>query len=382
MKRAEHLLAAICLISLVVAWILGFRSKDNGIEQFITAEQTRQEIHQIEEKICIAESGDYFVLGEGDGYGGVVMLMVQFDSAGVVTQVYPLEHKETIAFFQKVESNGLLNHFKGYDSQKKLPLIQEIDVISGASLTCKAIANGVQDAANILAENQWNVEPVEIAQERLKIGLAEITLIVFFLLSIIIHESGFKHRRYIRLTVQVLSVLVLGFITTTLMSIVHINSFLMLYFPKITVNLVWYLLLFIVFVPLVIRRKNYYCGTICPFGATQEFLGKLGKAKKRLSQKHRKYLIWLPRIMAWIVILVALLQNNPGIQNYEIFVTFFQLSGSLYLFGILAVVLVLSMFIQKPWCNYLCPIRGTSDYVEYWLDLAKLKKEKLEASKE
>jgi len=377
MKKLEPILAAITLVSLIAAWIIGWQKTNRDVIEIIHESYPEIEsLNLITENIysgVIPEfaTNDYFVIGESNGYGGPMRILIRFDSSGVLKNIIPVEHKETVAFFQKIQSNGLMKAFTGYDCQRCVPDLNKIDVVSGASFSSRAIINSVKDAAENLAYQKWSIQLQEEPVRKFFFGLKEITVIVLFLTSLILYNSKFKYKRQLRWISLTVSIIILGFITTTMMSLVNINALLMMYLPDISSHLAWYLLFIIVFLPLIFTRKNYYCGSICPFGATQEFLGKIGKAKPRIPNHIRKYLIWLPRLLAWIFILIALISNNPGIQSHEIFSTFFRLIGADYQFAIIAGILIMSMFISRPWCNYLCPVRGTTDYVQYWASLKK-----------
>jgi Na+-translocating ferredoxin:NAD+ oxidoreductase RnfG subunit len=372
MKKLENIVAVITLVSLIAAWIWGKQKTGRDVAELIRKNYPEIEAFDfITEDIyagAISEfvTKDYFVIGESNGYGGPMRILICFDSLGFLKNITPIEHKETVAFFQKTQSNGFMRAFSGFDCQKGIADLEKIDVISGASFTSRAITNAVKDAAENLAYLKWGIQPQEEPVKKLSFGLKEITVVVLFLFSLIIYSSKFKYKKQLRWISLAVSMIILGFMTSTMMSIVNINALLMMFLPDLSDHLVWYLLFLIVFLPIIFKRKNYYCGSICPFGATQEFLGKIGKAKPRIPCRIREYLIWIPRILAWIFILIALISNNPGIQNYEIFSTFFRFIGADYQFALIAAVLILSIFISRPWCNYLCPVRGTTDYFKYW----------------
>ena len=162
-----------------------------------------------------------------------------------------------------------------------------------------------------------------------------------------------------------MSILVLGFGYTTLLTVGNVGAFLLGYWPGWKTHLYWYLLLAIVFVPLMLRGKHFYCGSICPFGAVQECLGALGGAKRRVPHRIHDHLRWLPRVLAWIFVFIVLLSQNPGIQTHEVFGTFFQLTGTTGQFLLMAAVLIAALFITRPWCSYLCPVRGVTDFVTF-----------------
>jgi polyferredoxin len=65
--------------------------------------------------------------------------------------------------------------------------------------------------------------------------------------------------------------------------------------------------------------------------------------------------------MAWTAILLALLLLKPGVTSYEIFGAFFDLLGTNTQFLLVGIILLASMFIRRPWCNYLCPLAPVTD---------------------
>ena len=50
--------------------------------------------------------------------------------------------------------------------------------------------------------------------------------------------------------------------------------------------------------------------------------------------------------------------------GYEVYGTLFALVGTHLQFGLLAFVLIASLFVPRPWCRYLCPIRAVTDYLK------------------
>ena len=59
----------------------------------------------------------------------------------------------------------------------------------------------------------------------------------------------------------------------------------------------------------------------------------------------------------------------------------FKLTGSNLQFAILGIVLVASVFIKRPWCNYLCPLKPVTEHFTNIraLILEKWKKKKVAA---
>ena len=121
-----------------------------------------------------------------------------------------------------------------------------------------------------------------------------------------------------------------------------------------------------IILPLV-TKKAFYCQYLCPFGAAQEFAGfikskdKSLKAKdkslKSLSIKANIYKVFsvLRKVILLSLLIIFALGVGLDLSAVEPFPIFnYQSIG----FGVAifaTVILILSIFIKKPWCNYLCP---------------------------
>ena len=139
--------------------------------------------------------------------------------------------------------------------------------------------------------------------------------------------------------------------------------------PEWQTNMYLYLLVGLILFFLLIINKNIYCERLCPFGATQECISFIGGADKQIPRKYRQYLIWLQRALALSVVVFALIFRNPGILSYEVFSAFFHLLGNILQFVLLGLVLTMSLFIKRPWCNYLCPVKPVYDYIHLFRKL-------------
>jgi len=80
-------------------------------------------------------------------------------------------------------------------------------------------------------------------------------------------------------------------------------------------------------------------------------------------RRWRTWLKWVQRILALSAILLGVYFRSPGLASFEIFGTLFSLMGSSIMVAVLAIVLVASMFIKRPWCNYLCPIDPVVEFI-------------------
>ena len=108
-----------------------------------------------------------------------------------------------------------------------------------------------------------------------------------------------------------------------------------------------------------------FCGWICPFGTVQEFLGKIGRKifKKRYNHFIPIRLDMLLRYLRYIILILVVVKTATTAKllfsNFDPYFALFNIWSDevtrLSLF-ILAVVLIVSLFIERPWCKYLCPL--------------------------
>ena len=101
----------------------------------------------------------YCVRLTADGFGGPITLMVGVDGGGKVTGVKILDHHETAGVGTRVD-DAYLSAFRGKGANAKL------DAVSGATVTSRAVARGVNDALEAVArferEGGMNVEEGEV----------------------------------------------------------------------------------------------------------------------------------------------------------------------------------------------------------------------------
>jgi polyferredoxin len=184
-----------------------------------------------------------------------------------------------------------------------------------------------------------------------------------FIVGYVGHKPKFKYTKQVRWISMLTGMVVLGFIYNNPLTIANINKFLMGYWPQWQTNLYWYILIAGILFVFTVDNKNPYCEWFCPFGAAQECMGVIGGAKVRSPGKYRFFLQWLLRGLAWMAIFIALLLRNPGVTSYEIFGTLFELLGTGVQLALLALVLLTSLFIRRPWCTYLCPLHPVYEFI-------------------
>lgn len=142
-------------------------------------------------------------------------------------------------------------------------------------------------------------------------------------------------------------------------------------------NMSFYVVGFFLFTGAVLGRV--VCGFLCPFGLVQDLIYKIPFIKKRKNMPGHKVLVWIKYvILALMVVIlpmfavsaygvsdpwfckylcpsgtlfggVPLIAANEGLQ---------QSLGGLFIWkaSVLAVILLWSLWVYRPFCKYLCPL--------------------------
>jgi len=124
------------------------------------------------------------------------------------------------------------------------------------------------------------------------------------------------------------------------------------------------MILFAALLILTLVASRGFCGWMCPFGSVQEWLGMLGK--KIFRRKYNPTGRWdrALRYMKYVIlaVIIALTWHLGALvfRDYDPFLAFFHLGAGMdelpWAYAILGVVLVGSLFIERFFCKYACPL--------------------------
>lgn len=369
-RKLEKILALIAIITVIITGILGLKRETCDIKGDIASIIPEGYLAQpygeglfIVTNIETEHILGYIILETSEGFSGDLLAAVLVDTMGTIEDLKVINHKETPSFFGKVLKKGLLRNLEGTSYSSSFEFGNGFDVVSGATYTSDAIIECAKKGSRHIAESELGLDiPVE-NESRFTLGIPDFALVLLYVLALIGVYSQFRWKKILRWFTMLTSLVILGFWFSVPLTLSRINLFLLGFWPDWHENLYWYILVFGFFLMLLVTRKNIYCSWICPLGCIQDGLGFVGAAKSRFSRNINSVTIWAQRGVAWLAIILALYYRNPVKVNYEIFGVSLSLTGSTYLFIMTGIFFMASLFIKRPWCNYLCPITPVADLV-------------------
>lgn len=384
-KKTETWLAVMAILLIVAAWFIGGQLENEDIVSSVRA--AMPEVSKLEEidkaTYCAYNSEEeilgYITIESSMGYGGPMQMAVAVDQKGKIYNLAVISSKETPTYLDKVLDEKFLDKINGKSYEDKFSLSSDVDGVSGATYSSRAILEASKKGNKFVAAKVLKFDVPKEESPSIQFGAPEIILILLFTVGYFAHKKTFKYTKVARWGTMLIGLFVLGFYYNQPFTLSLINQLLLGYFPPLHSHLYWYLMLGGIFLVFTVENKNPYCSWFCPFGAAQECLGVIGGAKQKSPGKLKDVFKWSLRILTLFAIIVALLLRNPGVTSYEVFGTLFKLTGSNYQFAILGIVLVASMFIKRPWCNYLCPLKPATEHftnLRGWL-LNKWKRKKI-----
>jgi hypothetical protein len=288
------------------------------------------------------------------GYAGIVPLLIGVDENLIISKIVVLPNNETGDYVEAIYSNKFIGRWQGISLEDALQL--QVDVVSGATHTSKAVIAGVRHTAS----HVLNADASVVAETSLWSTIKDILLLVMLLLSLMMAYK--KGRAKYRSVYLMLVLLIMGLILNNVLSTRLLNGWLLEGFMW---RANWQsMLVFILAVTLsLIGKRKFYCNYLCPMGALQELTNKISPYKKRKLPTVFMG-ISLREIYLTLIAGALLTGFTPELAYLEPFMFFsFHIIGiGLILFGV--AVIVLSLFYSQPWCA-VCPTGCLMDTLPY-----------------
>lgn len=299
----------------------------------------------------LKKNGDSEIInttGLGDkilGYGGTVPLEI-YVTGDRIDSVKALPNNETAEVFRRLYDEGLMDVWNGHTLKEAASL--DVDGVTGATYSSNAVIGNVRAAADYAL----GVDAGHSPESRANISLIAALLVI--LAGAIVPLVAHAGARY-RIIQQILNVAILGFWAGVFIDYAMMMNFFAHGISFSLAGIITIVLLIVGLIYPVLDRPGHYCAWICPFGSLQELAGKIRKCKIKISPRTLKALDAFRSIL-WVVLL-SFLFIGFGYQwiDYEIFTGFLVRSASWVVICIGVLFVVLSIFVNRPFCRFVCP---------------------------
>lgn len=356
------------VLIVIAAWIYGYVS--NGSDAAALVQDVLPGAAEIRTErtlfVGLDETGNvigYAAVGSASGYGGPIDMLVGVDVNGRILGATIIEQRESPGFFRLIERSDLIASYSDKAITDPLKLGEDLDAVSGATISSEGIASSIKVALRTIAADGLN-DPLPPERKPIKFGAPELVLILLFASGYTGHKL--RDRRWksrVRWGTLIAGMIFLGFVYTAPLTITMVISLLSGYWPAWQNNLYWYLLIGGILFVTTVDAKNPYCSWFCPFGAFQECLAAVSKAKLYRPRNLNEPLKWVQRGLALTAVVLGLALRRPGVASYEPFGTLFDFRGTAVAWAFLVMIILASLMMYRPFCNYLCPIDPVVDFI-------------------
>lgn len=293
------------------------------------------------------------------GYGGPINLVVSVSDRGLIQGVAVAESRETPAYMRGIDR--WLDQLRGLSIVK--PLDGQVDTITGATISCRAITRSLEVAGQRIAGpilglsyTGAKTSPTQVTWD----AIGDIRLWVVVCLMAFFVYAFYSRSRRIRTACLVAGLAVLGVYLNAPFTSLDAAELIQGRMPA--GGTIWRNVLLIGVLLVSVLWGQAFCGFLCPFGALQELL-----SVKSLRARPSGKLEQAGRYLKYVVL--ALLACLVLVTSDTIWLTFSPLQHffghytadfflgrmDLWVLALCVAVLVASVFYFRFWCRYLCP---------------------------
>jgi polyferredoxin len=272
-----------------------------------------------------------------------------------------------------VQNERFLGQFGGKGTSDAISLGTDIDGVTGATVTCRAVTDSVGESLRRVSLSYLGAGAAAPIRGR-ALGVRDYAVIFFFAAASVVF---FLENRFARYVILLAVTLYFGFyLGGFLFSSVDIARLLFFGFGVFSGDFSWYLLLLGILVSTILFGR-LFCGYLCPFGAVSEILWRVfrlvrkPKASPALQCGDNEAADFSPRdsrdqkvdlrlrgakyLLLFVVPALFFVRGRVGDCAIEPFATLFALSSSAAEILFLGFVLGASILVLRFFCRYLCP---------------------------
>ncbi|RMG74183.1 MAG: 4Fe-4S binding protein [Nitrospirae bacterium] len=295
----------------------------------------------------------YDILPSVRGYAGPIRTLIAIDSKGIIRGVRIIQHRETENYVHYMLTPAYLNQYVGKRVTDPLRVDVDIDGISRATVSVRALAKTVRLSSRAMAERLFGIKALSEPNGG-SLDLKAIVYILFFGLSLVAYHYTRKRKTLLRYRRWFLftDLLIVGIYGSAFFSILHVMNALT---GNYSTSLFWMAVVGGTLLSVVLAGR-LYCGWLCPFGALLELMDRIGGKGWLISERQEKR---LRLIKYWLVIPLfplVIITGRSDYANFEPYVTLFSLHGTPLMWSVLVLMVVLNLRVKRFWCRYLCPV--------------------------
>ena len=222
------------------------------------------------------------------------------------------------------------------------------DAVSGATYSSRAIIANMHRAMAYASANATTPNDLlaDTPDAKTVAGLVVVMLAAIVPLLV-------RNRRY-RTLQLVLNVAVLGFWCGTFLSWSLLVGFVSGGIDS-WMSLIPIIMMATAFAYPLFGKKNYYCSNVCPCGSLQDLAGMAHRRKWHMSQKVARRLDYFRQGLFNVLVVLLVTGTWAEWMDYEVFSAFVFQTASAFVLVLGIVVVVLSLFVPRPYCRFVCP---------------------------
>lgn len=297
--------------------------------------------------------------GDIRGYGGPINLLLCVSNHGVIRGAVLVESRETPSYIKNIDA--WLKRLQGLSIQD--PLAEEIDAMTGATITSKAIVKIISVTGEKIGTPLLGLPSTDKASASTSVDLSAVRDVRVW--AVILLIAGFIYSfhvpsRPLRLACLAASSVVLGIWLNAPFTALDAAGLLQGHIPA--PGTLWRNILLAGVLLISLLWGQAFCGFLCPFGAVQEFVS-VRKLRVRASQgleqagRYLKYVVLAALLCLFFVTEDTVWFGFSPLQHFfgRHAADFFLVRLDLWIMGLCVVVLIASIFYFRFWCRYLCP---------------------------
>lgn len=303
------------------------------------------------------------------GYQGPTMTLVGFDADGkcvglIVDQTYENQpyanYLNDDRSFQKIYVGKTLKEIA-----TMTPEDNEIDGVSGATMTSMCVAEGLPLAAKSALQPVENV--ATNAARRPISWWADVVTVLLTIVGVTFSFGRFGKFKKLRFAYLLAVIAFLGFINGHMISQASMVGWSKSAIPWSVAPGLVFLSLAALTIPIFTKHQPY-CHHICPFGAMQQLTKKRFGWKVSIPKPIDRVLRWIPFVLLLFVVIAAISRSNFNLASIEPFDGFaFRIAGWATI-GVFAIGLIASIFSPMAYCRYGCPTGALLGFLRFRAD--------------